>query len=295
MPDFMIIGAQKGGTTSLYYYLIQHPSIVTALQKEPHFFDTNYQKNVFWYRSHFPTYLHKYYLEYVARKVFLTGEGSPDYLFHPHAPKRIAAILPDVKLIVLLRNPVERAYSGYFHQVHMGREKLSFEDAIFSEEERTREGKEIVATCESYRSYNRDHFSYLARGIYVDQLQTWYSFFPREQILILKSEDLYTQPASIYKQTLDFLNVPILESKRLKKEGYGQYNKTLEKTSAMNPTLRKRLVEYYEPHNIRVESHKVVPVYFWQSLIKSCLSNAEHTPTVARQLTRRGELIDRLA
>ena len=252
MPDFMIIGAQKGGTTSLYAYLVQHPNIFSALDKEMHFFDVHFHKGVLWYRSHFPTSIHKHYIENISMQDFLTGEATPDYLFHPHAPKRIAAFLPYVKLIVLLRNPVERAYSGYFHEVHMGRETLSFEDAIASEEERTEEGRGKVAAGEIYESYNRGHFSYLARGIYVDQLQTWFSFFPREQILILKSEDLYAQPATIFRQTLAFLNVPIFEPKRLKKEGYEQYNKTMEKPPAMDPALRKRLVEYYEPHNARL-------------------------------------------
>src|SRR5690242_9212671 len=99
MPNFIIIGVQKGGTTSLYNYLIEHTNIVPASMKEVHFFDRNYQKGPSWYRAHFPSFMHKYYAETLCRRHFLTGEASPYYLFHPHAPRRIAQLLPQVKLI----------------------------------------------------------------------------------------------------------------------------------------------------------------------------------------------------
>ncbi len=106
MPDFIIIGAMRGGTTSLYSYLTEHPSIGSAYMKEIHFFDVFFNKGLYWYRSQFPSSVQKYYAEHVQKRSFITGEASPYYLFHPHAPKRIAKTLPQVKLIVLLRNPV---------------------------------------------------------------------------------------------------------------------------------------------------------------------------------------------
>src|SRR5205823_10005526 len=171
MPDFIIIGTMRGGTTSLYSYLTAHPYIGSAYMKEVHFFDVYYSKGLPWYRAQFPSSVQKYYAERVQKQSFITGEASPYYLFHPHAPKRIAKILPQVKLIVLLRNPVSRAYSHYYHEVTGGHEKLSFEEAIACEEERIGKEAEQLAQNEQYVSYKHRHFSYLARGIYVDQLK----------------------------------------------------------------------------------------------------------------------------
>jgi len=242
MPDFIIIGAQKGGTTSLYYYLAGHPNIVPALKKELRFFDLNLQKGLAWYRAQFP----------VWRWDCITGEASPDYLFHPHVPARIAGLLPHVKLIVLLRNPVDRAFSHYHHQVRRGRETLSFEDALACEAERIREEGERVAANGAYYSYNHEHFSYLARGRYVDYLQTWLSIFPREQMLILKSEDLYSDPAAIIKQTLQFLKLPDAGREGQKNE-YKRYNKTPSAfRDQMDSALREQLMAYYESHNARL-------------------------------------------
>ena len=250
MPDFIIIGTQKGGTTSLYRYLIEHPCIAPIYIKEPHFFDIYFYKGLQWYRAHFPTTVEKYYARHVQKHDLITGEASPYYLFHPHAPKRIAKTLPEVKLIVLLRNPVNRAYSHYYHEVAGGHEKIAtFEEAIACEEERIAKEAELLAKNEQYISYNHRHFSYLARGIYVDQLKVWMSLFPKEQFLILKSEDFYADPAAGLKQVLDFVNVPDL-SLKAQKEEYEQLNTTT--PPRMNPATSKRLREYFEPHNSRL-------------------------------------------
>lgn len=253
LPDFIIIGAQKGGTTSLYNYLTEHPNIVSASRKEVHFFNNNFHKGMSWYRAKFPTSISKFYAINILRRDFITGEASPYYLPHPYAPKRIATYLPRVRLIVLLRNPVERAYSHYRHQMHFGFEHLSFEEAIACEEKRLKEDVEKLASSESYYSFNHQHFSYLERGKYADQLQVWFNLFSREQFLILSSEDFFRDPGALYKQTLEFLNVPVIEPKTIVKEGYAQYNKAqYTPPSKMDPTLRKRLVEYFEPYNQRL-------------------------------------------
>lgn len=249
IPDFMIIGAQKGGTTSLYFYLVKHPYIASAWRKELHFFDSNchdnnFHKGLSWYRGQFPINIRKYYAEYIRKQDFITGEASPTYLFYPTVPKRVAEIFPQVKLIVLLRNPIDRAYSHYRHQVASGREKLSFEDAIACEEEGIRGDAEKMAADENYNIY-----PYLTRGVYVDQLQRWFRWFPREQFLIHRSEDLYTNTATIYRQTLEFLNITDLEPPKK----FGVYNKARYTPPAkMDPKLRKHLVEYFEPHNLRL-------------------------------------------
>src|SRR6266496_2269605 len=146
LPDFLIIGTQRGGTTALYHYLKTHPCIASASTLDTHFFDKKFSKGLGWYRGHFPTRLEKFYAEHLRGHPFVTGEANSSYLFHPHVPKRVAQELPQAKLIVLLRNPVDRAYSQYYHAIELGRETFSFEEAIQYEQERTaREREKILA------------------------------------------------------------------------------------------------------------------------------------------------------
>ena len=257
LPDFIIIGTQRGGTTSLYYYLTEHPGIARALMKEVHFFDDNFREGLNWYRAQFPSSLQKYYAERIRKEHFITGESSPYYLFYPPAPKRISALVPQAKLIVLLRNPVDRAYSHHWLVTLEGNETLSFEEAIKREGERMAGEHEKILANEHYSSFNHRHYSYLARGIYVDQLKHWMNYYPKEQFLILCSEDFYRDPAGVTQQTLEFLGVPGQEiqiSKEYKqyrlarKTGYLQQ----QKPPLMPPHVRKYLVDYFKPHNARL-------------------------------------------
>jgi len=248
-PDFIIIGAMRGGTTSLYSYMTAHPGVGPAHTKEVHFFDVHHKKGFSWYQAQFPLLVQKYYTEFLQKRRFITGEASPYYLFHPHAPKRIVKRLPHVKLIVLLRDPVTRAYSHYHHEVSSGFETLSFAEAIECEEERIGKEAEKLAQDEQHVSFQHRHFSYLARGIYVDQLQHWMRYFPREQFLILNSEDFYADPASGLKQALEFVNLPTIGLK-VQKEEYEQLNAT--KPPKMAEEVRRRLKDYFEPHNARL-------------------------------------------
>jgi hypothetical protein len=257
LPDFIIIGTQRGGTTSLYYYLVEYAAVASAQHKEVHFFDDHFQEGMRWYRAQFPTVAQKYLTEQVGKRRFVTGESSPYYLFDPRIPARVRAALPHVKLIVLLRNPVDRAYSHHWLSTHEGHETQSFEKAIRLEEERLRGEQEKMLADEHYESYNHRHYAYLERGIYVDQLRNWLHSFPREQFLILKSEDLYQNPVAITKQTLEFLGLPpsVLNTRKEFKQyrepvprGY----KNNEKPPQMDPELRKDLSAYFKPHNQRL-------------------------------------------
>jgi hypothetical protein len=250
LPDFLIIGTQRGGTTALYHYLKTHPWIVPATIVDTHFFDKKYSKGIRWYQAHFPTVWEKTYAQRVQRHPLVTGEASSSYLFYPHAPRRVAEMLPHVKLIVLLRNPVDRAYSQYYHAVELGYETLSFEEAIQDEEERTAQEREKILKDEQYESHIYIHRSYLARGIYVDQLQAWMHLFPREQFLILKSEEFYSNPLAIFKQVSTFLKAPETEPQLNKKE-YKQYSHNTY-SSRMEATLRMHLIEYFKPYNARL-------------------------------------------
>ena len=247
LPHFMIIGTQKGGTTSLYQYLIEHPCIAPIWIKEPHFFDIYFYKGVHWYRSHFPTTVEQYYARHIQKHDLITGEASPYYLFHPQAAQRVAKTLPRAKFILLLRNPVDRAYSQYQHQTRQeGVEPLSFEEALESEEQRLAGEEEKMLRDEKYFSFNHRHYSYLARSKYIEQLPAWMDLFPREQFLLLRSEDLYADPKAIVKQTLDFLGLP---SSYLKQE-YKPFNDA--KYAKMAPATRERLLAYFKPYNTRL-------------------------------------------
>src|SRR5439155_7010676 len=144
-------------------------------------FDLNYHRGIDWYRSRFPT---EGYRRRVRRRRGVgqvVGEASPDYLFHPHVPARVASALPAVKLIVLLRNPVDRAFSHYWHQAKRGFEDLSFQEAVAQEPSRLNGELERVISDERYVSFERHHHSYLARGRYAEQLEVWFDLFPRQQ------------------------------------------------------------------------------------------------------------------
>jgi Sulfotransferase domain len=254
LPDFIIIGTQRGGTTSLYYYLVEYAGIASALHKEVHFFDDHFEQGMRWYRAQFPTATQKYLVEHVGKRQFMTGESSPYYLFHPRIPERVAAALPAVKLIVLLRNPVDRAYSHHWLSTHEGHERLPFEKAIRCEEERLRGDLEKMLEDEHYESYNHRHYAYLSRGIYVEQLRNWMHYFPREQFLILKSEDLYQNPVTVTKQTLEFLG--LASSVLSTKNEFKQYRepvpkgyKNSEKPPKVDQELRKDLLAYFKPYN----------------------------------------------
>jgi len=251
LPDFLIIGTQRGGTTSLYNYLVARPCVGPAFVKELHFFDKNFHKGSSWYRAHFPTSIQKYYTEIIHREVFVTGEASASYLFHPHVPKRVSEVIPQVKLIVLLRNPIDRAYSQYYLEIELRRETLPFEVAIEREEQRIGREWEKVLKDERYVSFDFSRYSYLARGIYVDQLRTWMSFFPREQFLIFSSEDLYADPTAALEETSKFLNLPELDLQERKKK-YKLHNYVNTPYPKMDAATRKRLIEYFEPHNARL-------------------------------------------
>ena len=238
LPGFIVIGAQKAGTTSLFKTLRQHPAVVPAFKKEIKFFDCNYVLGLDWYRAHFP-----YQSEMKAG--CLSGEASPHYIAHPLTPQRIARTLPEVKLIALLRNPVERAYSHYQLNVRRGREPLSFEEAIEKEPDRLRKVLEVITLDESYPLYNFLHYSYLNKGLYAEQLQRWFEVFPRHQILVLQSEVFFAQPEQSFAQVLDFLQLPAWAPEKFKAYNIGRY-------AAIDPHLRQRLQAYFEPHNQRL-------------------------------------------
>lgn len=232
-PLFLIIGTQKGGTTSLYQYLLQHPQIRAAQQKEVHFFDLNYDRGDAWYLDQFlstdqglstnPMIPHRPTPSLIQG---ITGEASPYYLLHPLVPQRAAAFNPTFKLIVLLRDPVDRALSQYYHEVRWGFESLSLAEAIAQEADRLAGELEKFAVDPHYKSYPLQHYSYVLRGIYVDQLQQWQRYFPAQQILILNSEKFYKFPQPAMDRVTDFLEIPRSEFQGFQPFNAGSYRQT---------------------------------------------------------------------
>jgi Sulfotransferase domain len=196
LPDFLILGAQKAGTTALYAYLRWHPRITGPAYKEVSFFDRHYVHGERWYRAHMP-----------LGRGRIVGEASPSYLFHPLAPERVARMLPTARLIALLRNPVDRAFSHYQHEVALGRESLPFEDALAREDERMQGEVERMLRDPAYFSDAWWNYTYAARGRYAEQLERWYASVPREQLLVLFTEELAADTASTYLRVLEFLGV----------------------------------------------------------------------------------------
>jgi len=235
LPDFIIIGVQKGGTSSLFELLKQHPNIKTSVFKEVHYYDFQYQKGKKWYRSFFPLLKRDKKLVY--------GEASPYYFFHPLVPERIYKDNPNVKLILLLRDPVDRAYSHYQMERRKGREKLkSFEEAISKETERIQKGYDGITNGKQLYNYNHHIYSYVARGRYDVQLKRWLQYFKREQLLVLKSEDFFVSPHNNLERIYKFLDIPVIFPKDLLVKNQGMYN------PVKNDTI-KHLRDYYKPHN----------------------------------------------
>jgi Sulfotransferase domain len=235
LPHFLIIGAMKCGTSSLYRNLVNHPQVISATKKEVHFFDKKFNLGLNWYLNHFPLLM-----DNTNKHDFITGEASPKYLVHPDAPKRAYETLPNAKLIVLLRNPIDRAYSHYHHMTRKGKELLTFEEAIMREAEQLNQQMENV--LENYKTIPT---SYLTRGIYANQLERWMKYYPREQFLILKSEDFFKDTQSTFKHVTDFLGLPEYNFSESKQWNVGQYN-------GMEEQQREWLKVFFKPHNERL-------------------------------------------
>jgi hypothetical protein len=224
LPDFLIIGARKCGTTFLYDLLTRHPYVEPAAKKELHYFNILFkEEGLEWYRRCFPAPRWK-----DGRRI-ITGEATP-YLAASHGvPKRVARVLPRARLIALLRNPVDRAYSDYQQARRKGREPLTFEEAIQAEKTQTLAGRQ-----------------YLYRSTYVHHLQRWSNYFGEDQMLVLKSEDFFERMQGALERVLDFLDLPSWKSEALKNRNKGKYE--LE----MDPATRQRLEDYFEPYNERL-------------------------------------------
>lgn len=245
LPDFLIIGAKKCGTTALYSYLTQHPSIAPAFKKEIYFFNAFWKKGPGFYRAFFPTKGERR-RGTIDGQPLLTGEATPDYLFHPVVPQRTRQLVPDARLIAILRNPIDRAYSFYNHNLRAGLETLSFEDAIDQEEQRLAGEVEKITADPTYFSFHFMHHSYCSRGFYAEQLEDWMKLYDREKLLVVKTEDLNQHPAETLKTASEFLGLKYHAPEKFKKLNAAPYYPD------MNPATREKLSALFAPHNQRL-------------------------------------------
>lgn len=234
LPDFMIIGAPRSGTTTVFELLADHPQVLPSFRKEVHFFDYRHELGVPWYRAHFP-------LAAAISDGLITGDATPNYLGFPDVPQRVESLLPDVKLVALLRNPSDRAYSGWQLKVREGIEQLPFDQAIAAEEERLRETGRRKGASRRY--------AYLGKSRYAEQLEAWFELFPRHQFLILRSEDLFAGEPRVLSDLSTFLGV---RDFRLEQTTNVPQANASPESSDMDPAIRHELEQYFRPHNQRL-------------------------------------------
>jgi len=250
LPDFLVIGTKRGGTTSLWNYLIAHPLVPRLFPawntKTSHYFEENWHRGEAWYRSHFPTDAKRAAMQRKYGAPPKAGEAAPLYMFHPLAPQRVHDLIPDVRLIVLLRDPVERAYSHWKERTTEGKETLGFAEALDAEHDRTAGEREKLVADPNLFSEAYDWYTYRARGRYLEHLEPWLELFPREQLLIMSSERFYGEPAASYARILEFVGLPPHDLGR-----YEVYNDR--KSSPMDPAVRAELTAYYRPYNEALE------------------------------------------
>ena len=233
LPDFIVIGAMKAGTTALYAFLREHPGITGPLWKETSHFDRYGATGERAYRAHFPMA--------GRRPEMLVGEASPGYVFHPRVPARIHELIPGVRLVVILRDPVARAFSHYQHAVSLGRESLSFEDALAAEPDRLDGVQERIAADPGYFSEEWWNHSYFARGLYAEQIERWLQLFPREQLLVITSDRLAQDTDLTYRRVLTHIGARPRSLRRYARVYEGGYTEVI--APGTEATLRERYAE----------------------------------------------------
>lgn len=240
-PSFVIVGAQRCGTTSMYNYVTSHPHVVRALTKEVHYFDVNMARGWAWYASHFVTECRAESRLRVGLPT-VTGEASPYYVFHPHGVRRLREALPNTKIIVMLRDPVQRALSHYSHERMKGWESASLEEALALEESRLSGEVESLLADETYQSFGHQHYSYRARGDYLPQLQRVHEHYPPEQVFLLNSNDFYRDPDASYRSLMRFLGLDAQPPATFKR--YNTYA-----SPKPDPAVVTSLVRHFAPLN----------------------------------------------
>ena len=238
LPDFFVIGAGRTGTTSLFHYLFQHPSISRSAYDELGFFDVNFHLGLNWYRSLFPSVITRFFSRRKT-KAFLTYDVTPSYVRRPWVAKRIHDIFPDTKLIVVLRNPVDKSYSHYYQSAKYG-EKRTFEQVVEQEMDDISKWDDKLKNNNYFATKVEN--SILARCFYAEQLTEWFNTFSKEQIMIIKSEELASDTEDVMNDVFRFLKLPEFHIPNTKKVNVSKYTK-------MNAETRRLLIDFFKPYN----------------------------------------------
>jgi hypothetical protein len=237
LPSFLICGAQRAGTTSMYRTLQQHPDVLPAtLRKGIHYFDLDPDRSLDWYRGRFPLRATARRAQRRTGRRVITGESSPYYLWHPLAPQRIAEALPGVRTLVLVRDPVERAYSAHAHEIARGFETEPFEVAIELEAKRLLGAEDRVRAGE--RDMAHQHQAYLARSRYVPQLERLAAAVGRDHVLVVDSGDFFADPAPVWATVCRFLGIPVVDSVTFEKHN-------ARSRAPLDPGLRSELDDVF--------------------------------------------------
>ncbi len=237
IPSFLIIGAMKAGTTSLFRYLCDHPCIAPPVVKEIDYFNFNWSRPATWYTAHFP-------VATAAPAGTLTGEASTGYLVHPRAARRALERLPDARVIVLLRDPVTRTLSHYFHERRIGLESRPPDEALFADESRTAftlspnlEGQWFAALNGGSRRSAAAadllqrcpmHLAYINLSRYADHLPAWLDAYGRERVLVLSSEEMFADSLGTLNKTLAFLGLDAMPRADLLIHNVGKYPESVD-------------------------------------------------------------------
>jgi len=238
-PNFLVIGQAKCGTTSLYTYLTQHPQILPPIRREINFWnrESTFSRGLSWYLAHFPST--------ASKEKLITGEATTTYLDSYKAAQRIFQFFPKMKFIILLRNPVDRVYSHYYMNSHRyGWDNRSLKEAIFSELDLLAQKPKVDLHSQVYATNG----FYITRSTYIESVRQWMELFPKEQFLILKSEDLFANPDAIVKQVFQFLGVEPYELQEYRNQNKGDY-------PPISQLIHDTLSDYFRPFNQQLEEY----------------------------------------
>ena len=253
LPDAIIVGNNKSASNTIFYNLIEHPQIKGSSRRENRFFDANYWRGTNWYRSYFPTKSEKIRFEKKNSKLIIL-DSSPTAYLHTYAAKRIKKLLPDSKLIILFRNPTDHAYSLYHHRVRMKVESETFENCILHDQERFNETEKKWQNDEVREHTWKDlRLSYVSDGIYFNHIEKWFSLFPKENIHCINVDDLAKDPIYVLNEICNFLDLHEYSFKNYVKKNVNKEDSRKETYKPMNPETRKKLIEFYKPHNAKLE------------------------------------------
>ncbi|MDH3301254.1 MAG: sulfotransferase domain-containing protein [Acidimicrobiia bacterium] len=246
LPDLVLAGVQRSGTTALFEALYRLPMVERPRRgKGSHYFSYNYHRGWEWYQSQFPTRRWADLVELRHGHPMFCFDACPYYLFHPFAIERMAQALPEIKVMVMLRDPVRRAESHFHHSVRHGHETLPFEDALAAEEGRLAGEDDRMQEDWTYWSHSHEHHSYVSKGRYADQIERLFRHYPRDQVMILQSEAFYRDPTRVLAEVTDWVDLPPVELT-------GSDDRNGHDYTPMDRAMRDQLVALYRKPNERL-------------------------------------------